>query len=176
MPHAIVLFFDEEQSSPINKIIKELAISNVATFMFEKSTAHITLAIYDEIKGESSKERLKEFASKHKPAPFVFSHVGLLGSKSKGIIAAPIVSRQLLDFHKNFHDYFKEEGVQSWDSYKPDFWVPHCTLAFNIDEKKIDDAFSICKKLILPLTIRSSSIGIMKFEPVQETFRTPFSK
>ena len=70
MPHAIVVFFDEEESAPINEIIKELAIQNVSTFMFEKSIPHITLAIYDELKGESSKEKLKEFALKTKPAPF----------------------------------------------------------------------------------------------------------
>ena len=151
MPHAIVVFFDEEESAPINEIIKELAIQNVSTFMFEKSIPHITLAIYDELKGESSKEKLKEFALKTKPAPFVFSHIGLLGSKLKGIIAAPVVNVNLLHFHKTFHDYFSNEGKNSWESYSPDNWVPHCTLAFRVLENKIDEAFSVSKALKLPL-------------------------
>lgn len=175
MPHAIVLFFDRDQSAPIVQIIEDLAVQHVSTFMHEKSIPHITLAIYDEIKGESSKKKLSEFASTFEPLSFVFSHIGLFRSKMNGIFAAPIVTKSLLKHHQDFHDFFIEEGIRSWENYQPDQWVPHCTLAFNIGEDKIDQGLSVSKNLMLPLEVKAASIGIMEFEPVKETFRVPFS-
>ncbi len=175
MPYAIVIFFDKSQSLPIDKVIEELAIKDVSPFMFEKSIPHITLAIYDEINGKHSKEKIGDFASKFKPVSLVFSHIGLFRSKMNAVFAAPIVTDSLLQHHKNFHDFFKDEGINSWENYLPNNWVPHCTLAFDVSENKTDEAFSICQNLVLPITINTSSIGIMEFEPVKEIFRAPFS-
>lgn len=175
MPYAIVVFFDKSQSSPIENVIEELAIKNVSPFMFNNSIPHITLAIYDEINGKHSEEIINNFAYKFKPPSLMFSHIGLFRSKMNGIFAAPIVTESLLQFHKHFHDHFSGEGINSWVSYKPGNWVPHCTLGFDVAYDKIDAAFSICKSLKLPISISIASIGIMEFEPVQEIFRAPFS-
>ena len=176
MPFAVVLFFDRSQSSPFDVVIEELAVKKAAPFMHENSIPHVTLAIYDEINGSKSKQKIKVFASQLKPEPFVFTHLGLFRSKMNAVFAAPIVNEPLLEFHKKFHDFFKDEGTDSWENYLPGKWVPHCTLAFDVSDGKRDEVLSICQNLMLPLTVDASSIGIMEFEPVRELFRFPFSK
>jgi 2'-5' RNA ligase len=171
MPFAIVLFFNKSQSAPIDAIIKELADTKIAPFMFENSTPHITLAIYDLFDCINNKGKLKEFTLSYKIDSVDFSHLGLFSSKRHGIFIAPIVTTELLQYHQQFHNYFKNDAVGSWEFYLPRNWIPHCTLGFDVHEDKVEQAFSICRKLKLPLEIGISSIGIMEFEPVKEVYR-----
>lgn len=175
MPYAVVLFFNKSQSLPFEATIEELAVKNVAPFMFEESIPHITLAIYDEINHPKSKEKIEEFASKFNNMSLVFSHVGFIKSKMKTVFAAPVVTNSLLEYHRQFHDHFKNDGVNSWEHYLPENWIPHCTLAFDVAEEKVGQALSICTKLDFPIEITTSSIGIMEFEPVREIYRIPFN-
>lgn len=176
MPFAVVLFFDKSQSLPFDTVIEELALKKTAPFMFEESTPHITLAIYNKISGNKSKEKIRDFALKTKGESLIFTHLGLFKSKMNAVFAAPIVTDSLLKYHKKFHDFFGDEGIDSWENYLPGNWVPHCTLAFDVAENKIDEALSICQSLVFPITVKTSSLGIMEFEPVREIFRFPFSK
>ena len=174
MPFAVVLFFDENQISPINAAIKELADTGVSSFMYENSVPHITLAIYNDISGENGKERLKEFAGKFSSPSVKFSHVGVFSSKMNGVFAAPVVTKSLLKFHQDFHDFFREFGKESWENYRPDSWVPHCTLGFNVPNENVDQALSICREMDLPLCADTASIGVMEFEPVKVLYQFPF--
>jgi 2'-5' RNA ligase len=174
MPFAVVLFFNKSQSSPIDTIIEELATSKASPFMFENSTPHITLAIYNQFDCDKNKSKLEDFAAKFKFDSVIFAHVGLFSSKRHGVFIAPIVTTELLKFHQQFHDFFEKDTAGSWDFYLPGKWIPHCTLGFDVPEDKVEQALSICRKLKLPLEIGISSIGIMKFEPVEEVYRIPF--
>jgi 2'-5' RNA ligase len=176
MPFAVVLFFDKSQSQPFDTVIEELAVKKVAPFMFEESVPHVTLAIYDDLNCSECKEKIEDFTSEHKKVTLVFSHVGLFKSKMNAVFAAPIVTESLLQFHRLFHNYFKDDGIGSWENYFPGKWIPHCTLAFNVADNKIDQAFSICRSLDFPLEICTTSIGIMEFEPVREIYRIPFEQ
>jgi hypothetical protein len=176
MPFAVVLFFNKSQSEPIDAVIEKLAVLKIAPFMFENSTPHITLAIYDKMDCIKNKARLTEFITRNKIDTVIFSHIGAFSSKRHGVFFAPTVTIELLHFHRQFHDYFQNHAVGSWDFYLPGNWIPHCTVGFDVPVSKIDQAFGICRKMNLPLEIGISSIGIMKFEPVQEVYRIPVGK
>ena len=142
--------------------------------MFEESIPHVTLAIYDELNCDECRKKFEAFSDSHKPVTFKFSHIGAFISKRNALITAPVVTESLLQYHKEFHEYFKDDGLNSWKEYQPGNWIPHCTLGFDVAGDKVDEAFAICRKLKLPLTVETASIGIMSFEPVQEVYRVPF--
>lgn len=176
MPFAVVLFFDDDQAKPINDVIEELAVKKAAPFMFEESIAHVTLAIYDELDCGECRDKFIAFSHAHEPITFNFSHIGVFTPKRNAIMTAPVVTERLLRYHQDFHEFFSDTGIGSWKEYQPGNWIPHCTLGFNVTDDKLDAAFSISRKLKLPLQVASSSIGIMEFEPVSEVYRVSFSE
>jgi len=174
MPFAIVLFFDDNHIDPINKTIKELAETKAAPFMYENSVPHITLAIYNDISGGKGRDRLQAFAGTFKAPSVTFAHIGVFISKMNGVFAAPIVTASLLEFHRDFHEFYGSVGKESWENYLPDRWVPHCTLGFDVPDENVDQALTISRKLKLPLKVDTVSIGVMEFEPVNVLYRILF--
>jgi len=59
-------------------------------------------------------------------------------------------------------------GGGSWDHYRPGTWVPHCTLATDMEPDQFGAALAIAGRVSLPLECRVGEVGIVEFRPVKQ--------
>jgi 2'-5' RNA ligase len=52
--------------------------------------------------------------------------------------------------------------------YQPGKWVPHCTLAMDMDISQLEKAISICADVQLPIEMKADEIGAVEFLPVSD--------
>lgn len=163
MPYAIELYFDEESKKKVDQIRNQLEFNSIN---IDKGTKpHISLAIYEDIPIERFKEDLQMFSNELKPFDITLSSVGMFVTQEPVIYLAPTVTKELLDIHEKFHIFFEKYNNQTWDYYLPGKWVPHCTLAMNLNDKMVNKTIDICRNSQLPINVKINWIGILEFKP-----------
>ncbi|MTI47934.1 2'-5' RNA ligase family protein [Sporosalibacterium faouarense] len=163
MPYSIELYFDKRSTEKIIKIRREfhkqgISIENVGQ-------PHITLAIYEDLDLEKYKEELKAYSQEIKTFDITLSNIGMFVTESPVLFISPIVTKELLNIHSEFHTKFKKHSGSAWEYYIPDNWVPHCTLIMGIENNNINRAIKSCKDLGLPIDATIEGIGILEFSP-----------
>jgi len=172
MPYAVVLYLDSQRYQPIYGVIRELAEKGIAPYMYKEGIVpHITLVIYDDLRCERCKERLKIIAKRMQSLELNFSHIGVFITKEPAVFLAPTVTSQLLNLHLEVYETLEKNGIHPWELYLPGKWVPHCTLALEIPSVKIPKAAEIAQKLILPIKLKAKFLGVIKFMPVVNLFK-----
>ena len=63
-----------------------------------------------------------------------------------------------------FHKIFNQYSSNPWVYYLPGKWVPHCTLAVNLNNAMVNKAIDVCKNLMLPIDVEFQSIGLFEFK------------
>ena len=59
-------------------------------------------------------------------------------------------------------------GAGAWDHYRPGAWVPHCTLASDLEPQQFGSALAIAGRTSLPFECRLVEVGIVEFRPVKQ--------
>ena len=171
MPYAVVLHLDPHRDQPIRSIYKELAEKDIAPAMYKVGiNPHVTLAIYNGLRCQSCEKKLRTFANRNHVLELNFSHIGVFNTHEAVVFIAPTVTNQLLRLHAEVHDILQKDGLNPWELYLPEKWVPHSTLALETPPSKIPQAVEIVQQLNLPLKIKVISIGVIEFLPIISLF------
>ena len=93
--------------------------------------------------------------------------VGTFPGDEGVIFTPPVVTKELLEFHRDFNNEFSDCREAMWNYYLPDLWVPHCTLAINVPKDKISGAFEYVLESFEPVKARIEEIGLVEFRPVK---------
>ena len=163
MPYAIELYLNTESSKTIDEIRNKLILEGIN--IDQGTKPHISLGIYNEVKIEDFITELQIFSRKIKSLNVNLSSIGMFVTQEPVIYLAPTVTKELLDIHAKFHSYFEKYKNQAWDYYLPNNWVPHCTLAMNLDNDMVNRVIEICSKISLPLKAKLDRIGLIEFKP-----------
>jgi 2'-5' RNA ligase len=127
---------------------------------------HITLAIYDEISADDLIAGLSATVAYLSKMTIRFESLGYFEAPY-GIVlwAAPLVPQQVIDAHESLHSKL---GVKTCrDNYRPGNWVPHCSLAADIDFSRKDDAIGIVEQGIEPFEVTFDTADCASFMPVK---------
>jgi hypothetical protein len=81
------------------------------------------------------------------------------------------VTMPLLEFHAQVHASLVIPSGKSWDIYRPGHWVPHCTLAIDLETGKLEKAISLCAQLKFPMILRADALGAVEFVPADDLFQ-----
>ncbi len=126
--YAIIATFDRVFTYKIRELQSELT-NIIGTNQLAGVEPHITLADYNELDVNLYTEKLKEFvAFQENIAAVTFPSVGTFPTNGT-IFLAPTITNELLRFHHSYHDYFKTFHDNPNSYYVPEKWVPHCTIA-----------------------------------------------
>ena len=164
MPVAIILAFDGESATILNRVYKKLKENKFNSY-YQLVVPHITLTSYENIDLQVATERLKRFCKSYNPFRIQFSSYGFFPSEEGVLFLNPKSNMELLDVQQKVFELF--EDFQVGDS--PKTWVPHCTLATDIPMKKIGEAIDIAKEDIIikiktPFYVAAHSICTVEFE------------
>lgn len=172
MPFAIVLYFDPSFTEQIKKIRSAWAAIGIK--VDKNSAPHLTLAICDEIDTEQVKSKLHKLASITKECELNFLSLGIFSFPKPVIFISPKIEPNLLEIHQKLHRKLNSANENSWELYKPANWVPHVTLAYQLNRKMLQKATSKFWEIPLPLRSCVKQIGILEFEPHKDIVRYNF--
>jgi 2'-5' RNA ligase len=171
MPYAVVLYFNKHSEKFIQDIWSDLSNHGVPSEIHHVGIRpHITLGIYDELTCQPCDSELSRFAPQTAHLHLSFTHLGFFTHPEKVLFLAPTPTSELLDFHARIHQLLNRQTQGPWDLYQPGRWVPHCTLALDLDQDTLEKATQLCSQLELPVEMHATQIGVVEFLPVTEMY------
>ena len=171
MTYAIEMYFDKETEEKIMRLAHKIADAGLSTKYLEwKTKPHVTLAVYNDIDADRCAQLLERFAKERKAFPAIFDSVGMFND-TKTVFLSPTITRGLYYLHIELHVLMKEFEASAWKWYKPDCWVPHCTVALTSEDE--ENVFYDASDLVLhefkKLEGVYTSVGLVKITfPVEE--------
>ncbi|MFX1448546.1 MAG: 2'-5' RNA ligase family protein [Promethearchaeota archaeon] len=164
MPVAIILGFDDESTTVLNRVHRKLKESKFNSY-YELVIPHITLTSYENIDLQIAKERLNQFCRSIDSFRIQFSSFAYFPSEEGVIFLNPKATIELLEIHQRIFELF--EDFQTDDD--PKTWVPHSTLATEVPLKKIGEVIAIAKEDIkmemgAPFYAEAQSIWTVEFK------------
>jgi len=167
--YAIELYFDPALENQVLKAWNVLARRQISTQLIEiESRPHITLFSSPFIDPSKLESIIKSFSAKLEPLPLSFSTIGTLPNDHNVLFLAPTPSISLLQFQSQLCDAMKKEGLEIGDEYRPDSWIPYCSVAQEVPKTRMAEAFCVLRDLKLPVTGYAMDIGLVEFSPVRE--------
>jgi 2'-5' RNA ligase len=175
MPFGVMLYFDDQTEKTILNIWRTLADNNQSSGMLGAGLRpHITLAIYEDLDCQPCENELVKITAKTASLPLQLTHLGIFTNPEPVIFAAPLVTEELLAFHKDLQSRLANEGKNPNELYKPDKWVPHCTLSLGYKIENLANIIQICQTLPFPMEVRAIQLGVVNFKPVKDLFNYDF--
>lgn len=167
MPFAIEMFFDKNSEEKIRGIWRSLKESGICSYMNDSgSIPHITLSVFNKIDVADTDKRLTSFTESASKFSLLLLSIGAFPTEEGVLFLAPVVTEELLRFHKSFHNAFDDLKEDRWPYYMPGSWVPHCTLSIDIGRERVHEALDTVIKKYRPLIIEVDRIGLVEFHPV----------
>ncbi len=166
MPYAVELALDSESAATVRRAWRELADAGIGYVAGSGARPHVTLGIWGAIDRTRAEAEVARFAAETAPVRLTLASVGLFPGVA--VFLAPTVTADLLDLHAGFHRRFDRLGHGAWDHYRQGTWVPHCTLATDLEPDQFAGALAIAGRVPLPLECRLVEVGIVEFRPVQQ--------
>lgn len=128
---------------------------------------HLTLAIFEEVDTACVTRVMADFARAHAAIDLFIHSLALFPVERPAVYAAPLVSCELLDLHRQFHEALGPLSATSVEYYQPDGWVPHVSLGM---DNTLEDALEILRvayQANLRGTYRFDEIVLVEYPPVK---------
>jgi len=170
MPIAVELEFDEKSDRFIREIWQEMSEKEVSSFLFHsKSVPHITLGMFDIKKenGEKLVEDIREFCTEISKIEIELSSIGVFKGDKNVLFLAATVTKDLLDLHDRFYEKLKIYRELAWEYYLPDIWVPHVSVAMDVDNDNLYKAMDIVLGKFKKTKATVEKTGIISVKPLK---------
>ncbi|WP_088012263.1 2'-5' RNA ligase family protein [Gottfriedia acidiceleris] len=143
--YGVIALFDEKTEQIIKDIWTELSEKSISFYADEvvDRIPHITLASYHNLDKKSFFDQFDNFYENKPKINITLNSIGSFLNTGT-LFFSPIVSRDLVDFHEDYHIYFKQFNDNPNSMYLPGKWVPHCTLANRLSPDKLVEAYHYC--------------------------------
>ncbi len=137
MAHALELFFDPTIEAEIKNVwarLEAAGLPSLATRSHRRHRPHVTLVVADRIETSQLGDARERLAATHLNitlySPAVFQGSGVL-------YLSVVPTMALLRLHQEVHAAMRDGLFKPWHTYSPDAWVPHCTLAQDLDRAQL---------------------------------------
>ena len=167
MPYTIVLYFNETTEIFIQTLWSNIADkADIPDITNSGIRPHLTLAIYDELNCQPCEIELEKFAQQASRLDIQAAHIGVFYQPDIILFLAPTPTEALLDLQEEIHNDMADKASNPWEMYRPGKWIPHCTLAMDMDVKQLEKAVSFCAGIQLPVKLEAARIGAVEFLPI----------
>jgi len=130
--------------------------------------AHLALAVYDALDPAPLLPRLDGFARGLRPLAIRFASIGIFAAGSRAtIFLGPVADRVLLELHDGFHREFADCLDRCSAHYRAACWVPHLTLAQDVEVAALPLAVARLVGTMVPFAGILDVLSIVRFMPVQ---------
>ncbi|KAL3629249.1 hypothetical protein CASFOL_026471 [Castilleja foliolosa] len=169
--YSIELYFDPALENQVLKAWNILARRQISTQLIEiESRPHLTLVSSPFVDITKLETILRNFAVKQEPLPLSFSSIGTFSNDNNVLFLGPTPSLSLLQFQSQLCDAMKKEGIEIGEEYRPDKWIPYCSVAEDVPKARLVDAFNVLHGLKVPINGYAMEISLVEYPPVRELF------
>ena len=174
MGYAVELNLREDSAAQVVKLWEHLAKESINSLMLDVGAQpHISLAVVEELDPARLQEDLRQFAEATRPLSLDLSSAGAFPTAEGVVFLAPVVTQELLEVHRRFHDLLRDRGVEPVAYYRPGQWVPHCTVAMGVAPDKIGTAVEVCLQSEAFGPVELDEVSLIEFLPVGELYAYP---
>ncbi|MGM0845200.1 MAG: 2'-5' RNA ligase family protein [Bacillota bacterium] len=159
----VAALFDEKTENEIKDIWKELSEESLSFYSDEikNGRPHLTIASYTELNKQKYIEEMNTFYSNKNEIDICFNTLGSFLNYGT-LFFSPTVTKELMNLHSSHYAFFHKNNEAANSLYKPDTWIPHCTLANNLPEEELAAVFQYCLKRNDSIRGRITAIGLIE--------------
>ena len=165
MDYAIILCFDSDTDNYFQNIINSIADSGVSSYMTDKKIPpHITLAFFCTEKIDRVIDELDKRISDFKTGDITWASLGAFVPHA--LYSAPVLNEYLLNACINANHMVEPfSTVGDNGHYLPYQWVPHTSLAVQLDNERLKKAFYIASQQFTAINGKSNRLLLAECNP-----------
>lgn len=161
MAQALEFFFDGEADAGVRTLWRKLehaGVPSLHTRTHRNHRPHVTFAIAGGIGTPTRKALAGELELLSLPALWLYT-LGTFPTTENELVLTAVVDAELLAVHSAIHDVLAKRAKNPSAYYMPGAWVPHCTLAQEIETEQLAAGFAALHP-IEPIKANVTEIGI----------------
>ncbi len=171
MHFVLQLDVDAETNARLDVIAAELdRISGLETVRRIGDVHHVSLGVYDDVAVERFVTDVAAFAETLEPIPVRLASIGIFSGAKNVLYLGPVVTEALLALHRRFHDALSAHARPCWEYYLPGAWVPHVTLAMDIEAGALEEAVAVVQQIWQAGEARLDAIRFIRVRPVETLY------
>ena len=157
MVAAIELYFEpvvERRLRTLWTALERAGVPTLANHTHRRHRPHVSLVVADELPPEPVAAALGPLAL---PVPVILQYVGQFPG---GVLwLGPAPTADLLALHHATVARLDAAGIPFWPLYRPDVWVPHCTLSMSARGEAVARAVPLCFDILpVPASLVSAAV------------------
>ncbi len=163
MKYAVVLYMNEEKTSWLTKIIRELERETGSEYM-RNIPPHITIAGIVSEDEAAVQEAMKKISKEIRKGQVVAVSIGVFNPSV--LFVAPVLNDYLHNACEIANKTMLEiSEVENNGNYMPYNWVPHIAVAQRMDKEGLYRGFEKLSNLFNPFMTEIDRIALIKSEP-----------
>jgi len=172
MAFAVELYFDPDAQARVHDLYTSLASRGITSYLLDiGTTPHLSLAVFDDLEPEHLNAELRAFAASHAPLWISLETVGSFPSSDGVIYIAPSPSDALFQLHADFHGRLDAVGITCSPLYRPDAWIPHCTVAQRVAAERISAVTDLVRTSAAFGPAQVQRVALVAVPPVRSIYR-----
>jgi 2'-5' RNA ligase len=176
MPFALTVALDPDSAAVVRAAWRELAAAGFPFMADSGAAPHVSLAIWDDIDVAAMSAAVADWSLGTTELAIVFDRVAVFPTTGVVFLAA-VADHALRGMQARGHRHLAPHGRQPWPHYAPDAWVPHCTLAQDLDgSAPLAHARAVAERIPLPIAGRLSRAELVQFYPVHCLTAVPLAR
>lgn len=172
--YAVELYFDAATTAKIRPLWDAIHASCGGSPVGVQP--HISLAAVPAEQPEQLLAITQAFAQQTAPLAVQLDAVGTFPGAEGVVYLAPVVTQTLLALHRAFHQQLNANGLISFPYYRPDQWVPHCTVGIRLPPEQIGCAINRCRQSDVFQRGELVAISLIELPAVRELAQFPLGK
>lgn len=170
MDYAILLSFDMQADEQIRQLAQQLVDGGAnTTYLDSGLRPHLTLAEFNTSRIADVRIILNELAAQAvQPIRIKLASAGFFPGDLAVIFLSPIVDEQLLSFHRQTNSALEPLCEEFSPLYQEESWVPHCTVALDLDKDEFAAASSAMMRFFKPIVALAFRLSIVSCCPYLE--------
>lgn len=126
---------------------------------------HVSLGVAEGLAELQVVDLLHQWANDVDAIPVTFDHWGLFLSESAVLFLSPRDRGALYERQQRFFNAFGLLLDGYWDYYRPERWVPHCTVADSVPVNGLGLVTERARQLRLPFETSLDRLALVEFRP-----------
>jgi 2'-5' RNA ligase len=172
---AVELFFDPSGEARVRELWARLQMAGLPSqLLTEGQMPHVSLAVCDELDPGPFAAELERFAAGERPLGLSLVSVSTFATAEGVLFLGAVKTRALLELHERFFPRFEKAARRPRDYYRPEHWVPHCTLDVGLAPAQLAVALPICVGAGLPIEVVAESVALVEPRRANVLERFPF--
>ena len=163
MALALEFFFDKAADTAVRDLwqnLEQVGVPSLASKSHQRHRPHLSFAVGSDFPAAIRAELTRQLALLSLPSVWL-SVLSLFQARENAtIVLTSVVDTELLAVHSAVHDVLAGKVKNPSAYYLPGSWVPHCTLAMEINPTKLGAAVAALHP-IAPIRAKLVEVGLV---------------